>query len=137
MRPFINLQTRTLREAGYWASYNRPAYEEHQEKVGGNEKAAEFGAEALQAEGDDAVLPRATRVPWEAVVSKGTEVRGKARRAPYARQLAVYVHVHVGIFGSRQVVSGHEGDLRRYFQVASHWMRCKLCAVGEGTVHGV
>ena len=43
MRPFINLQTRTLREAGYWASYNRPAYEEHQEKVGGNEKAAEFG----------------------------------------------------------------------------------------------
>ena len=39
----MNLQTRTLREAGYWASYNRPAYEEHQEKVGGNEKAAEFG----------------------------------------------------------------------------------------------
>ena len=43
MWPFINLQTRTLREAGYWASYNRPAYEEHQEKVGGAEKVAEFG----------------------------------------------------------------------------------------------
>ena len=36
-------QTSSLREEGYWASYNRPAYEEHQEKVGGNEKVAEFG----------------------------------------------------------------------------------------------
>ena len=34
---------RSIREDGYWASYNRPAYEDHQEKVGGTEKVAEFG----------------------------------------------------------------------------------------------